>query len=81
MERESHNFLDFVRTTYLTKVTKEGNAEGFITMDELVPPDQSRAIVGAQALQHILLLATRGFITVQQRVPYGDIRIRLATKA
>ncbi|KAF8428256.1 Rec8 like protein-domain-containing protein [Tirmania nivea] len=81
MEKESQNFLEFVRTAYLKKVIEEGNAEGFITMDELVPPHQSHAIVAAQALQHILLLATRGFITVQQRLLYDDIRIRLATKA
>jgi len=81
MEKESQNFLEFVRTAYLEKITEEGNAEDFITMNELVPPPQNHAIVAAQALQHILLLATRGFITVQQRILYGDIRIRLTTKA
>lgn len=81
MEKESQNFLEFIRTAYLKKVTTEGNTEDFITMNELVPPHQSRAIVGAQALQHILLLATRGFINVQQRTLYGNIRIRLTTKA
>ncbi|KAF8449950.1 Rec8 like protein-domain-containing protein [Terfezia claveryi] len=82
MEKESQNFLEFVRTAYLQKVQEEVNTVGFITMDELVPPHQSHAIVAAQALQHILLLATRGFITVQQRVLlYGEIRIRLTTKA
>ena len=81
MQKESYNFLKFVQTAISEKATKEGNSVSNITMDELVPPQGNTRIVGAQALQHILFLATGALLVVKQDQRYGDIDMRLTAKA
>lgn len=81
MEKESSNFLEFVKSSILDKVAEEDNTVDYVTMNQIIPPRENRAIVGAHALQHILLLATRDYITVQQNEAFGDITIRLTARA
>ena len=69
MERESYSFFEFV------KFTTDNSSAEFVTLDQLIIPNANR-VVAAQALQHVLLLATKGFIQVKQARPYGDIYIR-----
>ena len=81
MEKESYNFFEFVKFTISNRMATEGNLAEFVTLDQLIIPDANRVIVAAQALQHVLLLATKGFIQVKQMRPYGDIYIGLNEKA
>lgn len=81
MEEESYNFFEFVKLTINNRMAAEGYLAEFVTLDQLIIPNANRVIVAAQALQHVLLLATRGFIQVKQERPYGDIYIRLSEKS
>lgn len=77
MEKESYNFFEFMKFTIENRMTAEGSLSEFVTLDQLIIPNANRVIVAAQALQHVLLLATRGLIQVEQEKPYGDIYISL----
>lgn len=46
-----------------------------IEFEQLLPPGQHSTIVAAQALHHILALATDKLMTVQQDEPFGPIRL------
>ena len=46
-----------------------------ILFEELLPPARHPKLVAAQALLHVLALATKGLVTVSQRVDYGPIRL------
>lgn len=77
MQKESYNFLEFLRTSIKDKTADTSSSVQFITMDQLLPPYENSAIVAAHALQHILLLATKGFIAVEQKRAYGHIGIKI----
>ena len=89
LDQESGNFLEFVRSAIAAKLPalpEEGQDEALaqqsLFFDELLPPVLHTKIVAAQALHHVLALATRGLINVEQeQVDYGPIKLGLFTNA
>lgn len=87
LDKESGNFLDYVKSEIegrqmpLTEAdggsTEPTGAPNAIMFEDLLPPTQHTKIVAAQALHHVLALATKGLIEVQQNVAYGPIALRL----
>ena len=91
LDRESGNFFEYVRNTISEKTGDEllGDdvdelVEGpkkFVTFEELFNPKQNSAMVAAQAFYHVLSLATKHRVWVEQDVdekemdPWGEIRI------
>ncbi|KAJ3349866.1 phospholipid scramblase 1 [Entophlyctis luteolus] len=65
---ESFAFLDYA------KAHAEKQGSGSVYLSDLVGGLRSRA-ASSQAFYHILYLATRGFITVNQTRAYADIRL------
>jgi meiotic recombination protein REC8 len=83
LDRESLNFLEFVKAAIESQQREDGNDEepstaekqnGFVIFGDLLPPEKNTKIVAAQALIHTLSLATKNLITVQQDEGYGEIR-------
>lgn len=82
LEDESLNFLGFVENV-LQRVANDDNEIELqagepmdeVSMDELLPPEKNSAIVGAQALLHILTLVTKGMLAVKQGDPFGEIML------
>lgn len=68
LERESRNFLDFVsvRLEEKAEAQEHQGAVESITLEELLPPDQNTRVVASQAFLHLLTLATRGLLEIQQ---------------
>ncbi|ETI23126.1 hypothetical protein G647_04923 [Cladophialophora carrionii CBS 160.54] len=89
LENEAYNFLAFVNTKVQEKAGLTHNRvaaeeipetqEEDITLDELLPPTQNSAIVGAQALLHVLALATKGLLEVYQADHFGEIQISVVS--
>ena len=82
LENESHNFLAFLETQIAERGNEEEVEEGnetrkSITMDALLSPKENNAVVGAQALLHILSLTTKGLMEVEQQEGFGDITMRV----
>jgi meiotic recombination protein REC8 len=92
LDRESNNFFEYVKNTINEKLGDELGVEGdvlgtqevgekSVTFEELFVPENNSCIVAAQAFYHVLCLATRSCVWVQQTVedmePYGEIRIGL----
>ncbi|KAL8773469.1 MAG: hypothetical protein Q9209_001573 [Squamulea sp. 1 TL-2023] len=87
LDTESNNFLEFVKTELSGRAARadEANDElpgGIIapksvSFAELLPPAQNTKIVAAQALLHILALATKGMLKVKQKEDYGPIDLGL----
>jgi meiotic recombination protein REC8 len=94
LDKESNNFFEFVRNTIAEKAGDElGNdedelaggtvgadGENYVTFEELFIPEQNSRIVAAQAFYHVLSLATKGRVWVEQSVgvdlePFGEIRV------
>lgn len=50
-------------------------ASNSVFFEELLAPTQNTKIVGAQALLHVLALATKGLIEVEQQEDYGPIKL------
>ena len=88
MDRESKNFFDYVKNTIEEKSTdelgKDDDAEPqqkTVTFEDLFVPEKNSCIVAAQAFYHILSLATKRKVWVEQHVddelliPFGEIRI------
>ena len=46
-----------------------------VVFEELLPPQQHTSVVAAQALLHVLSLATKGLVDVKQEQAFGDIGI------
>jgi meiotic recombination protein REC8, fungi type len=86
LENEAYNFLTFVSTKIQENLPEEGaeddggGHEACILFDELLPPTQNSSIVGAQALLHLLALATKGLLEIHQETPFGDIQISVARR-
>ena len=83
LDRESNNFLEFVKAEIAAaEQRREDVAESAIDansevkFEELLPPTQHSKIVASQAFLHVLSLATKGLISVQQGVAFGPIAIR-----
>ena len=92
LDAESGNFLEFVRNEIEKRPVAEGEdevpmQEGVgteemevgrgILFEQLLPPERHTRIVAAQALHHVLALATKGLIAVRQVVEYGPIAIEV----
>lgn len=96
LDRESGNFFEYVRNTISEKAGDElggddldelgggeGHNEKSVTFEKLFDPKQNSAIVAAQAFYHILTLATKARVWVEQDVdevemePFGEIKIGL----
>lgn len=89
LERESGNFFDYLSNTISEKLNDElldenngEEGESCVTFEELFDPITNSQIVAAQAFYHVLSLATKGRVWVQQDVgdndtpnPFGAIRI------
>ncbi|KAF9887965.1 hypothetical protein FE257_009487 [Aspergillus nanangensis] len=105
LDQESQNFLQFLvdksavghvddadqdsaRTSPVMLAAAAGSEE--LSFSVLLPPDTTSYAVATHGLMHILALATKGFLVVQQepyvdvsdedgvRYEYGEIRMRLA---
>lgn len=94
LENEAFNFLTFVRNQIPARDEEQaGMEEGereddedegttkevTITLDKLLPPTQNSKVVGAQALLHVLALATKGLIQVYQAEAFGEIEIAVVS--
>ncbi|KAL8974252.1 MAG: hypothetical protein Q9197_001505 [Variospora fuerteventurae] len=90
LDAESNNFLEFIRTEVSHKATAVAAAQevekdfpsiaaapNSVLFEELLPPTKNTKIVGAQALLHVLALATKGLIEVEQQEDYGSINLSL----
>ncbi|KAL8908533.1 MAG: hypothetical protein Q9207_000743 [Kuettlingeria erythrocarpa] len=85
LDTESSNFLEFIKAEVSSKAaaaqdTEDQNVGGVVAptsvfFEELLPPDRNTKIVGAQALLHVLALATKGLIHVKQEEHYGPINL------
>lgn len=90
LDRESNNFFEYVKNTIGEKLGDElgveedllgaqDYGEKSVTFEELFVPDNNSRIVAAQAFYHVLCLATKNRVWVQQTIeemePYGEIRI------
>ncbi|KAN0119757.1 hypothetical protein V8E51_001965 [Hyaloscypha variabilis] len=89
LDRESENFFEYVKNTISEKLGDElGDddplgaqefAEKSVTFEELFVPNNNTCIVAAQAFYHVLCLATKNRVWVQQAAedlePFGEIRI------
>ncbi|KAI5304630.1 hypothetical protein KEM56_006231, partial [Ascosphaera pollenicola] len=64
LEQESKNFLDFIRVRG-EEVDGE-TRDGMISFSGLLPPETNTKVVATQALMHVLTLATRGALRVEQ---------------
>lgn len=84
---ENANFLTFVQTAIedadelREDVLPGGEVDtemtGTIEFEELLPPKENSQIVAAQALLHVLTLATKDLIKVEQEELFGAINIRV----
>ncbi|KAH0533852.1 hypothetical protein FGG08_007522 [Glutinoglossum americanum] len=90
LDRESLNFLEFVKAAIENKEREAGDGrelsseekqKGLVIFEELLPPEKNTKIVAAQALIHTLSLATKNLITVHQDEGYGEIRLGLIPAA
>lgn len=87
LDKESGNFLDFIKTEIEGRRVPQGEADeesaepagspNAVLFEDLLPPVQHTKIVAAQALHHVLALATKGLISVQQDMAFGPIILRL----
>ncbi|PVH85014.1 hypothetical protein DL98DRAFT_452409 [Cadophora sp. DSE1049] len=88
MDRESNNFFEYVKNTIEEKSTDELGDEDdaepqpkTVTFEELFVPEKNSCIVAAQAFYHILSLATKRKVWVEQDVdddllvPFGEIKV------
>ncbi|KAL9029451.1 MAG: hypothetical protein Q9196_002310 [Gyalolechia fulgens] len=87
LDSESNNFLQFIKTEISNKAAAAQEAEDELSggiaapdsvfFEELLPPTQNTKIVAAQALLHVLALATKSLIKVDQQEHYGPINLGL----
>lgn len=91
LNQESSNFLEFVRAQIGGEPPPDDdNAEEresgaprkkTVKFEELLPPAQHTKMVAAQALHHVLTLATKHLLDVQQTEGYGPIALSLVAFA
>lgn len=88
LDAESNNFLEFVKTEVATKAARAAGGENdlpgagvagpdSVLFEDLLPPAQNTTTVAAQALLHVLALATKGMLHVEQEEHYGPIGLGL----
>ena len=87
LNQETSNFLAFLKAQITILPSPEDGEEdelagpsqpkASISFEELLPPQQNTKIVAAQALYHVLSLATKTLITVEQDPADGPIVLSL----
>lgn len=90
LDAESNNFLEFVKTEVATKAARADGEEAedelsgtgvtvlnSVFFEDLLPPAHNTKTVAAQALLHVLALATKGMLNVEQKEYYGPIDLGL----
>lgn len=87
LDTESSNFLEFVKTEISGKAAPAHEAEDelsagvtapdSVSFEDLLPPAQNSKVIAAQALLHVLALATKGMLNVEQKEDYGPIELAL----
>jgi len=86
LDQESNNFLEFVKVEIAAKplppAAEEedelaGATKRSMFFGELLPPERHTKTVAAQGLHHVLALATKGLLRVQQREHYGAIALQV----
>lgn len=82
LDAESNNFLDFVKAEIAKRPVPEDEDElaaetrgKEMFFEELLPPSRHTKIVAAQALHHVLALASKGLLAVTQAEDYGPIAL------
>lgn len=87
LDKEGNNFFEFVRNIIEEKgedelsqgEIRQGGEDKFVAFEELFDPEQNSAVVAAQAFYHVLSLATKRRVWVEQlsdlEVIGGEIRI------
>ena len=84
LDRESNNFLEFVKAEIAVRMPdieedqETTRIRKSVLFEELLPPSRHTKIVAAQALHHVLALATKGLINVEQHQEYGPITLGLS---
>lgn len=91
LDQDSSNFLDFVKAQIgdeppLDDDDEERGESGTlrrktIQFEELLPPAQHTKMVAAQALHHVLALATKNLLQIQQTEGYRPIVLSLVAGA
>jgi len=85
LDQESNNFLEFLRLEIAAKPVPPADEEDELAGEtmremffgELLPPEKHTRTVAAQGLHHVLALATKGLLRVQQREHYGAIALEV----
>ena len=83
MNQEAVNFFDFVRETIEAlppplpvAAGEEGGPQmRRVDFKQLLPPGVHTTVVAAQGLHHVLALATKNLLDVEQRDAFGAITI------
>lgn len=91
MNQEAVNFLDFVREQIEAlppplpvpedvqaeelAAGAEGRPKMRVEFEQLLPPQEHSTVVAAQGLHHVLALATKNLVDVEQKEAFGAIRI------
>lgn len=83
LENEAFNFLAYLENSLQKKEGQNSDLERApgITFEELIPHEEEKMtnVVAAQGLLHVLSLATKGLIEVQQEEYFGDIVLNKST--
>lgn len=92
LETESYNFLEFVKNTATEMEIEEGDELGqvdgdtFVGFEKMFPPGGATKLVAAQAFYHVLSLATKNLLGVQQEQGNlnglgGEVQMRVKVMA
>lgn len=89
LAREAMNFFDFVKNTIIEGDIDAGEEDaemggfekelgsGQVSFEMLFPPENNTAMVASQAFHHVLTLATKRLLGVQQEELWSDIMIHI----
>lgn len=92
LDRESGNFLEFVRAEIAARAGGDGDGDheaemgeaasgggggGGVAFESILAPAKHSKTVAAQGFYHVLALATKGALDVEQDVAFGPIRLEI----
>ncbi|GAA5849980.1 hypothetical protein JCM8547_000973 [Rhodosporidiobolus lusitaniae] len=75
LESDSLKFLSFARRHLTLLRQTSGDPNDQLLFSDIVPVADTNAATAAQALYHVLVLATRGVVRVGQEEGYGEISV------
>lgn len=91
LDQESFNFLGFIKADISSKavparedgeeLSGDDNSRDSVIFEELLPPADHTKAVAAHALLHVLSLASKNLINVEQPEGYGPIRMKIIAGA